>query len=169
MAQVPDAHSKEHGIAGQLGDAFDGEDAEKVSLAFSSLIYEAVLENQVIASYNQLQEIIRKIHKEHSFWHMIKGLVEPLKKYDRDYFQNNVLYFHNIFQTMGYDFNLLSVELMEDEGRKYLKIELKPFWALPPDQCAPCVMRYYGCFIQMPKEVAQKCDTVECTQVEKGE
>ena len=142
----------------------EGEDVEEVSLAFSSLINRGVLKNQVIASYDQLQEIIRIIKKEHFFQHVVQGLVEPLKKYDRSYFQKNVLYLYNIYETMGYDFTLFSVKYVEEEGgRKKLKIELDGFWALPPDQCAPCVMCYYGSFIQMPRELAEKCDDIECS------
>ncbi len=144
----------------------EGEDAEKISLEFSSLIDKGVLEDQLITSYDQLQGIIRTIQKEHSYWHVIKWLVEPLKKYDRAYFRENVLYFYNVYWTMGYDFSLSSATLVEEEGgRKELKIELEHFWALPADLCAPCVMCYYGSFIQIPRDVAEKCDAIECSLI----
>lgn len=144
------------------------DDTDEITMIFSSLIERNVLNNQIITSYDQLHTIIQKIENERNSWNgdIINQIVQVLEQYDRDYFQRNVLYYHNVYWTAGYDFRLSSVNmLMEEGGRKFLKIELDKFWALPPDYCAVDVMCYYGCFIQIPRDVAEECDAIECSLI----
>lgn len=127
--------------------------------------------NQMIVSYEQLQNLIGELQAEMSGYGNWKQGYEQLQWYcnrleeiGQDYFSDHVLYIHTMSVSRGYDYTLDSVtSVIKGSGEKELYINLKRHYNLKEDECVTCDMPYYSFFIQMSQELVQGCENIECS------
>ena len=154
----------------QLGNSDNASEMQHV-ITSSSLVEEAV-KNTAIYTYEQLQEYREKTRErflkfelgegKELFLSALEEYFQGLRQYDKAYFEKNVLYIHNAYVTSGYDFRLHAVDAVEKEdGKKVLDVQIERFWPVPEDVCTPCVMENHMLVVEIPKDVAEKCDSIE--------
>lgn len=146
----------------------DTENDSEAEIAFSRLFEDEMFGNQKISSYEELQDLIGKAKKECKDWNTpaknraLNWIIQQLEQYDTNYFEKNALYLYNVYCTYGYDFKLSAVNVVDQEdGKKLLDIQLDRVWTVGDDEAVPCVMCYYCCFVQVPRNIADACDSTK--------
>ncbi|MDO4165950.1 MAG: hypothetical protein Q4D32_00945 [Eubacteriales bacterium] len=139
---------------------------EGLEVVFSRLFSGDLFREQKISSYEQLQGLIEKAALEnkdqlYGEWGM-EWISQQFSQYDKAFFEENTLYLYTIYLTYGYSFSLSGVDVSQDaDGNECLNIQVDQYKALEPGADTLEVMCYYCCFIQVPKYVANACDSVE--------
>ena len=132
--------------------------------------------NQIVASYEQLQNLIQKTKAEMAgnTWQpgrdQLQWYIDHLEAIGQDYFTDHVLCISTMSVARGYDYTLdMAGKVVEEDGTKALYLCLKRHYNLKKDECVTCDMPYYSFFIQLPRELVQNCESVVCSLVSDGE
>lgn len=131
--------------------------------------------NQIVASYEQLQNLIQKTREEMAgnTWQpgcdRLQWYINQMETIGEDYFSDHVLCINTMSVARGYEYILDSARAdVGEDGTKILHLCLRQHYNVKGDESVTCDMPYYSYFIQLPKELIQDCETVVCSLVEGG-
>lgn len=132
--------------------------------------------NQMIDSYEQLQNLIQKANEdmESNTWQYgrdrMQWYINQMEAIEQDYFTDHVLCINTMMVARGYDYTLdFAAKVVEGDGSKALHLWLKRHYSLKEGECVTCDMPYYSFFIQVPRELVQECESVVCSLVDSEE
>lgn len=132
--------------------------------------------NQMIDSYEQLQNLIQKTKEEmeSNTWQYgcdrLQWYINQMETIEQDYFTDHVLCINTMSVARGYEYTLdFAAKVVEEDGTKTLHLWLKQHYSLKDGECVTCDMPYYSYFIQVPRELVQDCESVVCNLVDSEE
>lgn len=131
--------------------------------------------NRMIVSYDQLQDLICETKEEmgNITWQYgcdrLQWYINQLETIGQDYFTDYVLCINTMMVARGYDYTLDYAEaVVEEDGTKMLRLCLGQHYNLKDGESVTCDMPDYSFFIQLPRELVQGCESVECSLVRGG-
>lgn len=124
----------------------------------------SLLRNQMISSYEQLQELLQKVKEKPEYqYNGAQQVIQRLNEFDSNYFVSNALCLYTIDLPAGYEFKLTAVDVEEDmQGRKWLSIQIAKSHIASMEADGADGQGFYGCSIQVPKSIAQYCEYMAC-------
>ena len=179
---VPDRPTPGKPSGSTTGSAVIGKEAKLLFGNYNDGLRDSFfLGNQMIVSYEQLQDLIREIREDMENdtrqgelpWYGVERMqwfIQQLEAIEEDYFSDHVLCITTMSVARGYDYTLdMAGKVVEEDGTKALHLCLKQHYNLEKDECVTCDMSYYSYFIQLPRDLVQDCESVVCSLVSDGE
>lgn len=124
--------------------------------------WNGLLKNRMITSFDELEAMRQDVQKKAGSLPKdgdIQKIVGQLEEYDSSFFLSDVLCVNLFYLEDGYDLTFSSVTIEEDDqGEKVLTLNLQV--NKTAGGAGASGKKYYGCFIQVPGELAWQCGSV---------
>lgn len=143
--------------------SYDIVNPDNENIAIPAEFWGNIFYDRMIVSYEELQSLLQKAKKEADRQPdnaEFQKAIGQLERYDRDYFATNVLCIKLFHLDKGSELKLAKVCIEEKLGKSELNICVQ----IIPGMSGEKEKKYYTCLVQVPREIAGKCNSVNMIQ-----
>lgn len=122
-----------------------------------------ILPGRIIRNYNGIQKIMQQLKSNYYYdanSSEYKPFIKKLKRYDKSFFNNNVLYLGTYTTSYGTFLKTGAVErVAKSDGKYRLRLNVTDKYSEPADY--PAISDSYCMFAEIPKSIANTIDQVQ--------